>query len=154
MAERDGTTADGRGRLVRGRRALWIAHAAIMLLLLVHAQLMATGQCAALMGPHHGAAAFRETARHPGLPEAAPAQAAAQHRPMRAPVVPPVGVCPAQQAVLPLLALALASLLALLGRGGLSPIALAVSAARAPFDALAPPLDARRRRALLQVFLN
>jgi hypothetical protein len=154
MAGLDATTADGRGRQMRGWRALWIAHAAILLLLLVHAQLTASGQCAALMGPHHGTAAFRENARHPGLAAAATAQAAALHRPMQAPVVPPVGICPAQQAVLPLLALALACLLALLGRGALSPIPLAVSATRAPFDALAPPLDGRRRRALLQVFLN
>jgi hypothetical protein len=146
--------ADRRERRLRGWRALWIAHAAILLLLLVHAQLMSTGQCAALMGPHHGTAASRENAQHSGLPAAAPAQAGVLHRPMRGPVTPTVGVCPAQQAVLPLLALALACLLALLGRGGLSPISLAVSAARAPFDALAPPLDARRRRALLQVFLN
>lgn len=33
---------------------LWLGHGAVLLLLLVHASLMATGQCAALMGALHG----------------------------------------------------------------------------------------------------
>ena len=112
---------------------------------------MATGECAALMGSLHGPATDRQ--EHGAASRAALGLAASPHRPTPPPAPSPAGACPAQQALLPLLALILALLLAALG--GPSRIPAAGPPGRVPGEPTRPPpLSARRRRALLQVFLN
>jgi hypothetical protein len=139
------------GRIPRNLSALWIGYVAVVLLLLVHANLMATGECAALMGSMHGPATGRQ--EHGAARNATPGLAASPHRPAPPPAPSPAGACPAQQALLPLLALILALLLAALG--GPSRIPASGPPGRVPGEPTRPPpLSARRRRALLQVFLN
>lgn len=138
-------------RIPRNPAALWIGSVAVVLLLLVHANLMATGQCAALMGSLHGAATGRQ--EHGVARRAILELAASEHRPVPAPAPSPAAACPAQQAVLPLLALVLALLLASLG--GPTRVPPADPPGRVSGQPKRPsPPNARRRRAMLQVFLN
>lgn len=132
---------------------LWVGHGVVLLLLLVHTNAMATGECAALMGPSHGVPVTRPGPQLPAL--AAHRPAPAQRLPAAPSVPVPAWVCPAQQAVLTLFAFALILLLAALGAGRQERIPAVVPAVQASGGPVRPPpLSARRRRALLQIFLN
>lgn len=125
--------------------------ALVLAVLLGHAALMASAWCAMVMGPQHGDTTGRALS--------APGQNAVPMQGERAgrPALPPAprqlpGTCPAQQTLPPLVLLLLLLGVAL---GWLWTSALPTTRVR-PARAVslrAPPLPARQRRALLQVFL-
>lgn len=124
----------------------------VLAALLGHAALMASAWCAAVLGSQHGAAAERAlfAPSHEAMP--APDGGAMPQPTPYAPHQMP-GICPAQQALPPLVLLLLLLAVALWWLRASAPlpdcVRLAWAIPRQP-----PPLPARQRRALLQVFLN
>lgn len=141
MGDMDGGTATKQGWASSGQGLLCVCWLGL-LLLLTHQAAMASAQCAVAMGPLHGHVAMRS-----GPMLSTP--------PLPPPTVPATrGDCPAQQAVFPVLALLLLLLIVVRGRPtGRHALPGGVPHHGEPAVSYPPPLAARRRRALLQVFL-
>jgi hypothetical protein len=123
----------------------------VLVVIAVHQAFMGIGRCAQVMdGPHEHAGSGATATQQPN-----PALLTLAPDPLF-PTAPETGFwdCPAQRAVLPVLA-ALAFLLALGGLAQAGQVAIGPSPwSRGCGFSLPPPLAPTRRRALLQVFFN